>query len=608
MLENTSFIKKVPTKPGIYYMLDANKKIIYVGKAKNLKNRIKSYIDKIQQNIKTSNLLKNTKKIEYIIVNSEEDALIAENNYIKKYRPKYNILLKDDKTYPYILISNHQHPRVVYYRTKTKDTKEGKLFGPYTNIKQVKTYLALIQKIFKVRQCEDVFYKNRSKPCLQYQINRCLAPCVKGMVTDEKYTSQVKLVALFLKKKNHEIINDLKNKMQEASSNLDYEYAAKLRDQINEISTALHQTEVTTNKAEIDVIGVTHNDKIAIFHILFIRNGIIAASNNYKIRLPEKVTQKELVSSFVLQFYLQENILNGMPHEIITDEPIAESKILEETIYKAKNSKVVLKHNTNGFRNKFLAIAKQNAEHHFNIKIKANQDYQNKIKLLEQELASEKITNIHCFDVSHSQGEATIGALVSFNNQGADTKAFRQFNITGITKGDDYAAMYQTVVKTYSNPKQTIPELILIDGGVGQMHKAEIAIKETIAEENHPIIIAIAKGRSRKEGEETITISKTYKEVKLSKDSLVLRFIQEIRNASHNYAINAHRKKLAAAKNKSHLENIPNIGYEKSKIILQQFKGLDNLKKASLDEIMKVKGIGKKTAESIFDALHNKDN
>ncbi|WP_420788756.1 excinuclease ABC subunit UvrC [Shewanella algae] len=598
------FLKNLTSAPGVYRMYDSGGSVIYVGKAKDLKKRLSSYFRKNLPNVKTQALVSHIANIDVTLTHSETEALILENDYIKQYLPKYNVLLRDDKSYPFILLSQHRHPRLAYHRGPQRE--KGQYFGPYPNGGAVRESLHLMQKLFPIRQCDDLYYKARSRPCLQYQLKRCSAPCV-GKVSDEEYLEQVKLATLFLKGKDQQVLSALVKKMEQAAESMAYEQAARYRDQIMALRRVAEQQEVSSSHGDLDVIGVHYASGVACFHLLFIREGKIFGSRSYYPSVPAQTEMAEVLRAFMLQFYLNVDIQRTIPREILLSDGYEELEELEQVLMEALNKKVAIRTRVRGDRAGYLRLAKTNATNAVNTKLAHRNTVEQRFLLLEEALEqSTPIKRMECFDISHTMGESTVASCVVFNREGPDKSEYRRYNIQGITPGDDYAAMKQALTRRFDkvNAQGKIPDIVFIDGGLGQLRMAQEVVNEKfVGIEAVPTLIGVAKGESRKPGLETLIFGDTEESFSLPDDSPALHLIQHIRDESHRFAITGHRNKRQKTRNTSSLESIPGIGPKRRKALLQYLGGLQQVKGASVAELAKVPGISPEMAQTIHDAL-----
>ncbi|MFZ7171215.1 excinuclease ABC subunit UvrC [Avibacterium volantium] len=600
------FLANVTHDPGVYRMYDDKDQIIYVGKAKDLKKRLSSYFRANLSSKKTEALVASIHRIETTITSSETEALLLEHNYIKTYQPRYNVLLRDDKSYPYILLTKERHPRITAYRGSKKI--QGEYFGPYPNVGAVRETLSLLQKLFPVRQCENSVYRNRSRPCLQYQIERCSAPCVAGYISDEDYQQQVNFARLFLQGKDQQVLDHLVAKMEQASQGLNFEEAARIRDQIQAVRAVIEKQFVSNDRLDdIDIIAIAYQLGIACVQVLFIRQGKILGNRSYFPKVPANTDLSELTATFVGQFYLQGHQGRSVPNSIIVDHKLAEKAQLESLLSEQAGRKVQIQDSAKGEKSKYLQLAQMNAQAALVTQLKQSTLINERYQALQDLLGVKKIQRMECFDISHTMGEQTIASCVVFNQDGPLKSDYRRFNITGITGGDDYAAMEQALLKRYDKDLEAekIPDVIFIDGGKGQLNRALQVFDQLNVkwDKKRPHLIGVAKGVDRRAGLETLIISKQDREINLPPDSLALHLIQHIRDESHNHAISGHRKKRQKAFTQSGLETIEGVGAKRRQALLKYLGGMQGVKKATLDEIASVPGISKALAEKIFEAM-----
>lgn len=603
--DSVAFLKTVTVQPGVYRMYNADAEVIYVGKAKDLKKRLTSYFRKNVDSEKTRALVSNICKIDVTVTHTETEALILEHNYIKQYLPKYNVLLRDDKSYPYIFISNHKHPRLSSHRGAKK--RKGEYFGPYPDSRAVRETLHLLQKIIPVRQCEDSVYSNRTRPCLMYQIGRCAGPCVDELVSDDDYAELVDLVRLFLRGKDQQVLQQLIDKMEQASTQLRFEDAAKFRDQIQAIRRVQEQQYVSDDSMEdMDVLGFAQENGIACVYILMIRQGKILGSRSHFPKIPNNTTREEVFESFLTQYYLNHNEARSMPNRIVVNRELCDdSALLQSALSEIAGRKVYFHLDPSGYRGRYLNLSNTNARTAITTKINHKMTISQRFKALQEELGLESIQRMECFDISHTMGESTIASCVVFNQEGPLKSEYRRYNITGITGGDDYAAMGQVLERRYSKQLDVdkIPDIIFIDGGKGQLNRAyEILQQCWVDWPRRPLLMGIAKGVTRKPGLETL-ITVDGRESNLPSDAPALHLIQHIRDESHNHAISGHRAKRGKTRRTSSLEGIEGVGPKRRQALLTHMGGLQELKRATVEEIAKVPGISHSLAENIYQAL-----
>ncbi|WNN46511.1 excinuclease ABC subunit UvrC [Winslowiella toletana] len=586
-------------------MYDAGGTVIYVGKAKDLKKRLSSYFRSNVGSRKTEVLVSNIRQIDVTVTHTETEALLLEHNYIKLYQPRYNVLLRDDKSYPYIFLSADTHPRLASHRG-AKHAK-GEYFGPFPNGYAVRETLALLQKVFPVRQCENSVYRNRSRPCLQYQIGRCLGPCVAGLVSDEEYAQQIDYVRLFLAGKDDQVLNQLVSRMEQASIGLRFEEAARLRDQIQAVRRVTEKQFVSNQGDDLDVIGVSFDSGMACLHVLFIRQGKVLGSRSYFPKVPGGTDLAEVVQTFVGQFYLQGSEARSLPSEILLDFALPERQLLADSLTELAGRRVNIQSKPRGDRARYLKLARTNAATALVTKLAQHSTIHQRLAALAELLKLPAINRMECFDISHTMGEQTIASCVVFDSNGPLRAEYRRYNISGITPGDDYAAMNQVLRRRYGKAleENKIPDVVLIDGGKGQLSQAKSVFAELDVpwDKNRPILLGVAKGTDRKAGLETLFFEPEGEGFSLPPDSPALHVIQHIRDDSHNHAITGHRNKRAKVKNTSALELIEGIGPKRRQQLLKYMGGLQPLMAATVDEIAKVPGISHALAEKIFYSL-----
>jgi excinuclease ABC subunit C len=581
--------------------------VIYVGKAKDLKKRLSSYFRAKLDNEKTRALVSHINHIDVTVTHTETEALILEHNYIKQYLPKYNVLLRDDKSYPYIFISQHKHPRLSLHRGSKK--RKGEYFGPYPDSGAVRQTLHLLQKILPMRQCEDSIYSNRTRPCLMYQIGRCAAPCVNQIISDKEYADLVQWVRLFLQGKDHQVVEQLIQKMDLASRALNFEEAAKFRDQIQAIRRVQEQQYVSEDSDEdIDVLGYAQESGVACIHILMIRQGKILGSRSFFPKIPINSEQDEIFYSFVSQYYLNQSEGRGLPSRLVfAADLLIEQEAFQQVLTQMAGRKVTFHSSPIGTRGRYLKLANTNALNAITTKINHKMTIAQRFKELQQLLGMESIRRMECFDISHTMGENTIASCVVFNHEGPVKAEYRRYNISGITGGDDYAAMGQVLERRYSKQLDIdkIPDIIFIDGGKGQLNRAIEIISQYWEEwPKRPRLIGIAKGVTRKPGLETM-ITAQGDEFNLPSDAPALHLMQHIRDESHNHAIGGHRAKRGKDRKTSALESIDGVGPKRRQALLKYMGGLQELKRASAEEIAKVPGISHSLAEKIVQSLQH---
>ena len=600
-----AFLSTVTSQPGVYRMYDASGTVIYVGKAKDLKKRLSSYFRTQVGSRKTEALVANIHQIDVTVTHTETEALLLEHNYIKLYQPRYNVLLRDDKSYPYIFLSSDTHPRLAMHRG-AKHAK-GEYFGPFPNGYAVRETLALLQKVFPIRQCENSVYRNRSRPCLQYQIGRCLGPCVAGLVSEEEYAQQTDYVRLFLAGKDDQVLNMLVKRMEEASVGLRFEEAARLRDQIQAVRRITEKQFVSNQGDDLDVMSVAYDAGMACLHVLFIRQGKVLGSRSYFPKVPADTDLAEVVQTFVGQFYLQGSEARTLPGEILLDFNLPERELLADSLSELAGRRVNIQSKPRGDRARYLKLARTNAGTALVTRLSQQSTVQQRLMALAEFLHLDRITRMECFDISHTMGEQTVASCVVFDNNGPLRAEYRRYNIVGITPGDDYAAMNQVLRRRYGKAleEDKIPDVILIDGGKGQLAQAKNVFAELNVpwDKDRPVMLGVAKGSDRKAGLETLFFEPEGEGFSMPSDSPALHVIQHIRDDAHNHAISGHRKKRAKVKNTSALESIEGVGPKRRQQLLKYMGGLQPLMNATVEEIAKVPGISFALAEKIYYSL-----
>lgn len=585
-------------------MLNAEGKTIYVGKARDLKKRINSYFRPNHPDPKTQLLVTHIADITITVTETETDALLLECNLIKELKPRYNILLRDDKSYPYIFVTTrHPFPRMDLVRGRM--SKLGRCFGPYPNAVAARNSLRLLQKTFLLRQCRDTFFQSRTRPCLQYQIKRCTAPCV-GLIDEAHYQEDVNNAMLLLEGKETQVMADLTQKMDEAAQQQDYEKAAHYRDQITQMRTVQAEQSITTHAGNHDVIVVLSIQGLCCVELLSVRNGHLLGSRSYFPKISAHDDTKEVLMAFMGQHYLVQTSFHHIPKHIIVNLKLPEQSLLEEALSARANYRVRLQQNVRGDRLRWLEMATSNANASVAQRLQSEELRADRFNALQKDLnLSAMPSRIECFDVSHTQGEATIASCVVWCPTGAMKSDYRRFNITGIQKNDDYAAMQQALIKRYTRVKVNeglLPDLIIIDGGKGQLRIAQKALEEM--QLTDVTLISMAKGPKRKSGAETIWMA-TLEGAKMCDISIKGRHILEaIRDEAHRFAIMAHRKKRQNARMDSVLETIPGLGSIRRRALLRHFGGWQEVKAASVKMLASVPGISQALAERIYESLH----
>ena len=599
-----SSLERMTHHPGVYRMLDADGTLIYVGKARDLKKRVASYFGKKPDSPKTRALVKQIQAVDVTVTRTEAEALLLESNLIKQHKPRYNVVLRDDKSYPYLyLSSDDQYPRLSFYRGAKSG--KGQYFGPYPSAKSARRTLNLTQKLFRLRQCDDTFFKNRSRPCLQYQIKRCTAPCV-GLVDDEIYREDVKHSVMFLEGRNEEVIEELTGPMQKAADAQDYERAAQYRDQIVSLRKIQENQYISAPRGEVDIVGCYMENGFACVQVFFIRGGLNLGNKAYFPGHTGDLTEEQVLNAFLAQYYLAETRHRRAPGEILLSHRVADSDTLMTLLSERRGKNVKIKHTHRSERRKWVEMALNNAEIALKTRLSSKDKYISRFEDLQGVLGlSEPVERIECFDVSHVSGEATVASCVVFNHEGAVKADYRRFNIKDVTAGDDYAAISQAFQRRYSRIKKEegkLPDLILIDGGKGQVSSVRAVVEELQLDEM--VLLGVAKGSTRKPGMERLVFSDGKGETSLPANSPVLHLIQEIRDEAHRFAITGHRRQRNSKRTRSVLEEVEGIGAKRRRELIRFFGGLQGVSRAGVEELARAPGISDNLAKKIYASFH----
>lgn len=597
-------LQTLPPLPGIYRMLGQDGGVLYVGKARHLKNRVSSYFQKNIASPKTRALVARIRNIEITVTASETEALLLEQTLIKELQPPYNILLRDDKSYPYLFISEGEDfPRLAFHRGSKKD--KGRYFGPYPSSQAVRDNLQLMQKLFQIRQCEDVFFRNRERPCLQYQIKRCRAPCV-GLVSKEEYANDVRHTVFFLEGRSDEVRQGLIERMNTAAEALDFEAAAVYRDQLAALRRVQEQQFVMRDVGQADVVAVAAQPGGVCIHMLFVRDGRVLGSKSYHPDMFGETSSAEILAEFLPSFYLQKEGGLDIPEEIILEGELPDAAVLAEAIRARHGRDIQIKHRVRETRQAWLDLARLNAQQGLSSWLANRTHLAARFAALQEAIGREQpITRMECFDISHSMGEATVASCVVFDETGPRKRDYRLFNIEGITPGDDFAAMHQVLTRRYQRLKSgegQLPDILFIDGGKGQLAQAISVLAELGVE--GVSLVGISKGEGRKPGLETLHFPDGA-DMQLASDSPALHLVQHIRDEAHRFAITGHRARRGKKRTHSSLEDIPGVGPKKRRDLIQHFGGLQEVARASIKDLARAPGISLRLAEVIYDALHS---
>ncbi|MBT8101324.1 MAG: excinuclease ABC subunit UvrC [Gammaproteobacteria bacterium] len=595
------FLRSLTHRPGVYLMLDARHKVIYVGKARDLKKRVSSYFNRTHAAPKTAAMMEHVARVEVTVANTEAEALILEYSLIKRHKPRYNVLLRDDKSYPYIYAStNAKFPRLKFHRGPRRG--KGRYFGPYPSTRAVRKTLNELEKLFLIRNCSDSFFSNRTRPCLQYQIKRCTAPCV-DLISEEQYRKDIDAAVQFLEGKNKTVVDTFVRRMEKAAAAKDYEHAARYRDQIARLKEIeARQLMKRSNNKDLDILGFASNGAIHCVTVMFIRNGSLIGSRDHFPRLPGETDKQKILNAFVAQYYLGRDA----PAEIVIELAIDDADLLQQELTERVGHKVAIRSRVRGDRARWLQMARANAEQGLSLKAASNATIRRQFASLSEALSlDEPAQRLECFDVSHTSGEATVASCVVFNTAGPVKSDYRRFNLSPAAGGDDYAAMAEALRRRYQRVKKgevPTPDILFVDGGKGQLAQAMTVLNEL--ELDWLTVIAVAKGRARRAGAERLFRPGESRALELAPDSPALLLVQQIRDEAHRFAIFGHRQRRAKARTTSRLERIPGLGPKKRRELLRQFGGLQGVIGAGVDDLVRVRGISRTLAETIYNNLH----
>ena len=599
--DTKAFLKTLKQGPGVYQMYDGQGDILYVGKAKNLKNRVSSYFSGRPKDAKTQALVSRIASVQVTLTHTEAEALILEHNLIKDQSPPYNILLKDDKSYPYILVTEAEWPRVAFHRG-AKRTK-GQYFGPYPNGYAAREAMVLLQKVFKVRQCEDSFFRNRSRPCLQYQIERCTGPCV-NLVSKDDYQRDVERTLRFLRGENEELVANLTQDMQRAAELQEYEKAAGLRDSVSQLREVQADQAIESGSGNLDVVAAAVAGDIACVHTIFVRQGRVIASRSWYPKDVLADTPAAVVEDFLPQYYLSGEERNP-PSEIVVAQAGEQKDIFEQALRQVGGRRIRLTVPQKGRKYSWLDLASRTAEQNLVGKLASGAAHQKRLQSLADALGVEKLERIECFDISHHSGAETVASCVVYGAEGPIKSDYRKFNIEGIRGGDDYAAMEQALQRRYKRLKKgegQMSDLLVIDGGKGQLRQA-IEVLDSLAIYSVKLL-GVAKGPTRKSGWEKLFFGRGMQELTLDSHSPAFHLLQQVRDEAHRFAVAGHTARKNKKLRGSPLDQVAGIGAKRKKALLHHFGGLQGIKSAGVQDLQKVDGINRRLAEDIYFHFH----
>jgi len=596
-IDKEKVVKGLTRGPGVYVMRNAQENALYVGKARNLKARVSSYFNTPQESSRLRLMMSQVEGVEIQRTRTETEALLLECNLIKELRPKFNILLRDDKSYPYLKVSTTERfPRLSFYRGSTK--VEDRLFGPYANAGSVRIMLAQLQKVIPIRQCDNNTFRNRSRPCLQYQIGRCSAPCV-ALISEDEYAEDVRELMLLLDGKDSEISDAFARKMDDAAATQDYESAARYRDRILALRTLQERQYISSGQHNADVVLLASEDGAAVFSVMKIRGGHNLGSRHYSHKNPLDRREGEVLQKLLVQHYQNHPI----PGEVIVMPSVPEPELLDDALSGIAQQRVRIKSRVRGVRAQWLQMASLNVTDHLKRQLASDADHLQRLQALKKLLSrSERLERIECFDTSHSAGEHPVASCVVFDSSGPVPSEYRRFNIKGVSPGDDFAAMEQVVGRRIArvNEGEAIrPDLMVIDGGLGQLARAQKALEENLATD--VALIGIAKGSGRRSGRESLYLPGRKSPLLLDPNSPAHLLLRQIRDEAHRFAITGHRKKRNASRTKSKVEDIPGIGAKKRQALLRHFGGIKPLERATVEDLVQVDGISVNLAQRLVD-------
>jgi excinuclease ABC subunit C len=597
----TAMLAHLTHRPGVYRMLDSAGTVIYVGKARDLKRRVTSYFQGSRaHDAKTIAMVRSVTGIEVTVTRTEVEALMLEFNLIKEHRPRFNVMLRDDKSYPYILLeTQHRFPRLSFYRGPR--TSKGRLFGPYPNAGSVRESLNQLHKLFQLRQCEDSYFENRSRPCMQHQIERCTAPCV-GLISEEDYARDLEHAVLFLEGQSDVVTARLAERMEQAATALQFERAAQYRDQLARLKNVQSQQIMARASGEFDAVGMAEDHGIVCIAVMFFRGGRSLGTRSFFPRLVKGADEDEIIRAFLLQYYGGREA----PKEILVSRPVPEADTLAELTSAQSGHKVEIKSRVRGDRARFVEMAVTNARLSAELRYQASASYERQLEELCEVLElDEPPTRLECFDVSHTAGEATVASCVVFGPEGPLKSDYRRFNVADVAPGDDYGALAQVLTRRYERVRKgevPMPDVLFIDGGPGQLARAIGVMQELNL--SGARLVGVAKGQDRKAGRESLYLPDRTDPLRLPPSSPALHLIQQLRDEAHRFAITGHRARRQKARTRSPLEDIPGLGPKKRRELLKQFGGLQALTRAGIDDLRRVKGISRQLAEAIYERFH----
>lgn len=596
---DTDRLRRLTHKPGVYCMLDANGDVVYVGKARDLKRRVSSYFSGRALDAKTMALVRTVADVEVTVTRTEGEALMLEYNLIKQHKPRFNVVLRDDKSYPYIHISTDQtYPKLAFYRGAKRRT--GRMFGPYPSAGSVRETLNQLQKLFRIRQCEDSYFLNRTRPCLQYQIERCTAPCV-GYISPEDYQRDVEHAMLFLEGESDVVTERLAERMEQAAGAQQYERAAQFRDQLQRLNQIQSKQLMSKERGDFDVVALATEGGVSCVTVMFFRGGRSLGSRNHFPR-SQGADDSEIIRAFLLQYYGGRTA----PPEILVSRDVPEAEGLGELLGEQAGRNVAIRWRLRGDRARFVEMALTNARHGAELQRASKATVESQLEAVAEALGMTGVpARIECVDISHTGGSETVASCVVFGVEGPMKSDYRRYNIADVEPGDDYAAIAQVIRRRFERIRAgeaPMPDLLLIDGGRGQLNEAVRVLGELGIDE--PLLVGVAKGEGRRPGRETLHIAGRDAPVRLPGSSQALHLIQQLRDEAHRFAIGGHRARREKGQTASTLEEIPGVGPKKRRALLRHFGGLKAIARAGVDDLVRVHGISRDLARSIYERFH----
>lgn len=595
-----AFLRLLTHSAGVYLMIGRKDEVLYVGKARDLKKRVSTYFTKTDLSPRIQAMVEQITRVEINVTHTEDEALILESTLIKRYKPRYNVLLRDDKSYPYVHLStHHSYPRLSFYRGTR--SVEGRLFGPYPSAGAVRESLRSLQKVFRIRSCNDAFFSNRSRPCLQYQIKRCTAPCV-GYITEAEYRRDVDNAVRFLEGRGDRLIDELVEGMEAASSKLEFEQAARYRDQVAALRRIQEQRYQVGTATDFDIVCCGQQGGLTCVVVVSVRQGRNLGHRSFFPRVPQETEIPEVLSAFLGQYYLE----RPAPGEILTEQEPADREWLETVLGRKAQRQVRIRHRLRGLRARLRDNARATLRQALGSRLADTGNMDAKLAALQEALSLETLPQrMECFDISHTGGEKAVASCVVFDGEGPVKSAYRRFNIEGIVPGDDYAAMHQAIERRFARLKKgeaPMPDILFIDGGRGQLQQAVSALESLQIEEVQ--LVAIAKGPQRKPGRETLFLPGQPRPLILRPDAPALHLIQQIRDEAHRFAVSGHRQRRARARTRSALEDIEGLGPVRRRRLLKAFGGIRQVSRAGIEDLARINGISRSMAQKIYDHFH----